>query len=250
MNPGLQAWKACVLTRLDHGRGLVSRRKCVLGDILIFMAVVLSLYAEALMMRRGFFICIEGLDKCGKTTQSMLLVRNLSSRGYDVVYTSEPTDGRIGRFIREYILKREKRISAVVEALLFAADRTEHTETFIKPNLEKGKIIVSDRYIFSSIAYQGAAGVNPEWIWEINRAAIKPDLAIYIDVPVDVIISRCEEKGSVMERRETQEIVRKVYLRLVRSGDLTLVNGNRTIEEIAKEIEKMVLERLESKNIQ
>jgi len=201
-------------------------------------------------MKRGFFICIEGPDKCGKTTQSMLLVDNLNNRGYDAVYTSEPTDGRIGKLIREYILKRRKRVSAAVEALLFAADRTEHTETFIKPNLDRGRIVVSDRYIFSSIAYQGAAGVNPEWIRKINKAAIKPDLAIYIDVPINIIASRCKGEGSIMEKIETQKAVREVYLKLVRSGDLTLIDGNRTIEEVAKEMEKIVLERLESKNIQ
>ena len=195
---------------------------------------------------RGFFICIEGLDKSGKTTQSRLLVEALRKRGYDALYTSEPSEGDIGRFIRKYILSRRNRVNAYVEALLFAADRVEHTETVIKPNLEGGKIVVSDRYLFSSLAYQGAAGVSIDWIRKINKAAVKPDLAVYIDVPVDVILQRCEGGKSVMERREIQERVREVYKRMVREGELIFVDGDRPVEIIAGEIEKIVLERLKS----
>jgi len=198
-------------------------------------------------MRRGLFICIEGLDKCGKTTHSTLLVKYLRKGGYDAIYTSEPSNGEIGRFIREYVLNRKRRIYAAVEALLFAADRAEHTETFIKPNLERGRIVVSDRYIFSSLAYQGAAGMDLEWIREINRAAIDPDLAIYIDVPIDVIMRRFRGRGSVMERREIQEKVRRIYMHLVRRGELIMVNGNRPIIETAREIRRIVSERLDLK---
>jgi len=198
-------------------------------------------------MRRGLFICIEGLDKCGKTTHSTLLVEYLRKGGYDAIYTSEPSNGEIGRFIREYVLNRKRRIYAAVEALLFAADRAEHTETFIKPNLERGRIVVSDRYVFSSLAYQGAAGMDLEWIREINRAAIDPDLAIYIDVPIDVIMRRFRGRGSVMERREIQEKVRRIYMHLVRRGELIMVNGNRPIIETAREIRRIVSERLNLK---
>jgi len=195
-------------------------------------------------MKKGFFICIEGLDKSGKTTQSILLVETLCRMGYDAIYTSEPSGGKIGSFIREYVLNRKERVYVMVEALLFAADRVEHTESVIKPNLEKGKIVISDRYLFSSIAYQGAAGVNIDWIKEINKAAIKPDLAIYIDVPVDVILHRCGGRKSVMECRETQEKVREIYMKLVQNGELILVDGNRSVDEIAKDIENLVFKKL------
>ncbi len=196
-------------------------------------------------MKRGFFICIEGLDKSGKTTQSTLLVESLCRRGYDAIYTSEPSDGEIGKFIREYILNRKKRMHIMVEALLFAADRVEHTERVIKPNLKEGKIVVSDRYLFSSLAYQGAAGLSIKWIRKINKAAIKPDLAVYLDVPVDVILSRCQGRKSVMEQREIQEKVREIYMRMVQDGELILVDGNRPVEEAARDIERIVLKRLE-----
>ena len=195
-------------------------------------------------MRKGMLICIEGIDASGKTTQAKLLVKNLNERGYEAVYTSEPTKGFFGQILRQKILYGNERVPAVVEALLFALDRLEHVEKEIKPALEKGKIVVSDRYLYSSIAYQGAAGLDPAWIEEINRWAIKPDLAIYLDVPAEVVIKRLKRKRSVMETLENQRRVRKVYLRLVKEGMLLLVDGNRPIEEIEREILEIVMKRL------
>ena len=195
-------------------------------------------------MRKGMLICIEGIDASGKTTQAKLLVKNLNERGYEAVYTSEPTKGFFGQILRQKILYGNKRIPAVVEALLFALDRLEHVEKEIKPALEKEKIVVSDRYLYSSIAYQGAAGLDPAWIEEINRWAIKPDLAIYLDVPAEVVIKRLKRKRSVMETLENQRRVRNVYLRLVKEGMLLLVDGNRPIEEIEREILEIVMKRL------
>ena len=112
--------------------------------------------------------------------------------------------------------------------------------------IKNGKIVVSDRYLFSSLAYQGAAGVSIDWIREINKAAVKPDLAVYLDVPVDVILQRCEGEKSVMEQREIQEKVREVYMKMVREGELILVDGDGPVERTAGEIEKIVLDRLKS----
>jgi len=195
-------------------------------------------------MRKGMLICIEGIDASGKTTQAKLLVKNLNERGYEAVYTSEPTKGFFGQILRQKILYGNERVPAVVEALLFALDRLEHIEKEIKPALEKEKIVVSDRYLYSSIAYQGAAGLDPAWIEEINRWAIKPDLAIYLDVPAEVVIKRLKRKRSVMETLENQRRVRNVYLRLVKEGMLLLVDGNRPIEEIEREILEIVMKRL------
>ena len=195
-------------------------------------------------MRKGMLICIEGIDASGKTTQAKLLVKNLNERGYEAVYTSEPTKGFFGQILRQKILYGNERVPAVVEALFFALDRLEHVEKEIKPALEKEKIVVSDRYLYSSIAYQGAAGLDPAWIEEINRWAIKPDLAIYLDVPAEVVIKRLKRKRSVMETLENQRRVRNVYLRLVKEGMLLLVDGNRPIEEIEREILEIVMKRL------
>lgn len=191
-------------------------------------------------------ICIEGLDRSGKTTQSHLLVENLKSKGFEAVYTTEPSNGEIGRFIRRYVLQRHKRISAHIEALLFAADRIDHVEREIKPMLNEGKIVVSDRYIYSSFAYQGAAGLDMRWIREINRMVPEPDLAIYLEVPIEVIMERLKRKRgkSIMESREIQEKVREVYIKLVKDGKLIMVDGNRPIVEVSQDIQKIVIDRL------
>lgn len=195
----------------------------------------------------GMFICIEGIDGSGKTTQSRLLVKNLRKQGFDSVYTTEPSRGVVGRFIRKTILHREKRAPIVIEALLFAADRVEHVEREVKPALEKGKIVVCDRYFHSSLAYQGAAGLNWEWIKEINKWAIQPDLAIFIDVPPDIVIKRLNRKKSVMETTENQYKVREAYLKLVEQKKLVPVDGNKPVKEVAKDILKIVLKHLRNK---
>lgn len=199
-------------------------------------------------MKRGLLICIEGLDKSGKTTQSRLLVESLRSKGFEAVYTTEPSNGEIGRFIRRYILQRRERVPIPVEALLFAADRIDHVEREIKPLLNDGKIVVSDRYIYSSLAYQGAAGLDIEWIKEINKMVPKPDLAIYLEVPIEVIMQRLKKKRvrSVMESLEVQQKVRDVYINLVKEGKLIMVNGNRPIIEVSQEIQKIVIEKLKT----
>ncbi|MCK4482883.1 dTMP kinase, partial [Candidatus Bathyarchaeota archaeon] len=99
------------------------------------------------MGKRGLFICVEGLDGCGKTTQTKLLVERLREKGYDAMYTAEPSSRKIGQFIKEYCLHGEKRVSSIVEALLFAADRFEHVEKEVVPALNEGKLVVSDRYV-------------------------------------------------------------------------------------------------------
>ncbi len=197
-------------------------------------------------MRKGRLICIEGLDRSGKTTQSRLLVKALRNKGFEAIYTTEPSTGEIGRFIKRYILRRRERVSASIEALLFAADRIDHAEREIKPMLKEGKIVVSDRYIYSSFAYQGAAGLDIEWIREVNRMVPKPDLAIYLDVPIEIIIERCRRRRikSVMEFPEIQMKVYEIYMRLVRIGELVPVDGTRPIEIVSQDIQKIVLEKL------
>ncbi|MFQ6080084.1 MAG: dTMP kinase [Candidatus Bathyarchaeia archaeon] len=196
------------------------------------------------MTKQGFFICIEGLDASGKTTQARRLVRNLRQRGFEAVYTTEPSSGEIGRFIRARVLQRRKRVPSVVEALLFAVDRIDHVERRINPSLQEGKVVVCDRYMFSSIAYQGAAGLDMKWIEEINRSALPPDLAIYLDVPPEVVVKRMKRKRSVMERLQVQRRVRQVYMKLVESGRLMPIDGNRPADEISKNILEVALDFL------
>ncbi len=200
------------------------------------------------MKKKGTFVCIEGIDASGKTTHARRLVRNLHQRGFDAIYTTEPSSGQIGEFIRRHVLQRRKRVPSVIEALLFAADRVDHLETRIKPALQQGKSVVSDRYVFSSLAYQGAAGLDLKWIDEINRLALPPDLAILIDVPPEVVIKRLTRKKSVMERLETQRRVEKIYMKFVKDGRLVPVDGNRAKNEVAKDILTLVLNFLASQS--
>jgi dTMP kinase len=185
--------------------------------------------------KRGAFICIEGLDGCGKTTQAKLLVNKLA-KSHNALYTAEPSRGKIGGFIRKCCLYGEKRLSTVVEALLFAADRIEHVENEVLPALNEGHVVISDRYFFSSLAYQGAAGLSVEWIEKINEHALKPDLAVFIDVDPGVVMQRLKPKKSVMETLETQQKVRKIYLQFVEKGRLTIIDGNKSKNEVAREL--------------
>ncbi|MEM2080830.1 MAG: dTMP kinase [Candidatus Bathyarchaeia archaeon] len=191
------------------------------------------------MTKRGAFICLEGLDGSGKTTQAKMLAEKLKS-GYKAVYTAEPSRGKIGAFIRKHCLYGEKRLSSAVEALLFAADRMEHVENEILPALQQGCLVISDRYLYSSIAYQGAAGLSIEWIEKINEYALKPDLAVFIDVDPKVAMRRLKPERSVMEKLETQQEVREIYLKFVEKGILVRVNGNQPKNAVARELYTIV----------
>ena len=197
------------------------------------------------LQKRGAFIVLEGLDGSGKTTQAKLLAARLS-RSHNAVYTAEPSCGKIGTFIRNGCLYGEKRLSASAEALLFAADRVEHLENEVKPALANGKLVVCDRYVYSSLAYQGSAELSVEWIAEINRYALKPDFAVFIDVAPEKVLQRLNRRKSVMENLETQRKVREIYLKSVAKGDLTLINGAKPLDEVGKDLAAVVLKFLES----
>jgi len=201
------------------------------------------------MAKRGTFICIEGIDGCGKTTQARRLVRNLRRKGFDAVYTTEPSSGKVGRLIRRYVLDRKKRVLIALEALLFAADRVDHVETEIKPALEKGKVVVCDRYVYSTLAYQGAAGLDLKWIEQINRFALVPDLALFLDVPPDIVVKRFKPKRSVMETPQNLQRVREVYMKMVGDGRLVLLDGNKTVDDVADDVLKVVLDFLERAHV-
>ena len=197
------------------------------------------------MSKKGVFICIEGLDGCGKTTQAKLLAKKLR-KNHNAVYTAEPSRGKIGTFIRNRCLYGEKRVSTAVEALLFAADRVEHVENEVLPALNDGRLVISDRYVYSSLAYQGIAGLSIEWIEQINEHALEPDLAIFIDVEPKTVMHRLKPQRSVMENIETQQKVRDVYLKFVAKGDLVRIDGNRAKDEVSDALSSAVLKFLET----
>jgi dTMP kinase len=196
--------------------------------------------------KKGVFICIEGLDGSGKTTHAHRIVRNLQKNGFDAIYTTEPSTGDLGTFIRSSaVLEGKKRVPRVVEALLFALDRVEHLEKDVKPALEEGKIVISDRCVYSSLAYQGAAGLDLAWIEEINRMALPADLAIYIDVPPEVVVRRIRRKKSVMETLETQRKVQEVYMKYVKNGQLVAVDGDKRKAAVTEAILAVIMDFLD-----
>jgi len=193
---------------------------------------------------KGKLICIEGIDGSGKTTQAKKLVKNLRSRGYDAVYTTEPSDGKIGLLIRDFVLSRKDRISVALEALLFAADRVDHVQAVVEPLLKQDKIVVCDRYVCSSLAYQGAAGLDLNWMDCINRFALKPNLTLFLDVSLEVGLSRLRRKKSVMETARNLKNVRDVYLDLVQQDRMILLDGNEPVDKVAENVLKVVLKEL------
>jgi dTMP kinase len=195
------------------------------------------------MGKKGVFICIEGLDGSGKTTQALLLTKRLNE-SYSAVYTAEPSQGKTGTFIRESYLYEQKRPPTEAEALLFAADRVEHVENEIKPALAEGKLVICDRYSYSSLAYQGSAGLSLDWIKTINARALQPDFSIFIDVPPERVLERLQRKKSVMETLETQRKVREVYLKFVEKGELVSIDGDKPKEAVAEALYAKVSELL------
>uniref|UniRef100_A0A7C2FEP1 Probable thymidylate kinase n=1 Tax=Thermosphaera aggregans TaxID=54254 RepID=A0A7C2FEP1_9CREN len=193
-------------------------------------------------LSRGFFIVLEGIDGAGKTTLAKMLIDEFKSRGMQAVYTYEPTDSLIVRAVKgEYAPYRD----AFVDALAFALDRLIHVKSLILPMLEKGVSVVSDRYFYSSVAYQSAMGAPYEWVMEVNKHAFKPDLAIYLDIPPELAITR--RKGLSSRFPEFEEVeflskVRQYYKRMVSEGLLIEVDATREMQTVYME----VLEKVKS----
>jgi dTMP kinase len=197
------------------------------------------------MIKKGIFIVIEGLDGSGKTTQAALLAQKLA-QSYHVLLTAEPSKGKVGTFIREGCLYEQTRLPTEAEALLFAADRIEHMQTELKPALDEGKVVICDRYVYSSLAYQGSGGLSLDWIKTINARALQPDFSVFIDVPPEKVIKRLQRKKSVMETLETQQKVRDVYMKYVDKGELIRVDGDKDKELVAEELFTKVAELLQA----
>ncbi len=136
---------------------------------------------------KGKFVTLEGIDGAGKSTLADRLCDHLEELGLSVVFTAEPTQGPYGQIIR----KANKRFSVQDEIELFAKDRADHLTKIIAPALEQGATVICDRYIHSSLAYQGARGVSPKTILAAQSdSLIKPDLVIMLDIPVNLAFQR------------------------------------------------------------
>jgi len=166
----------------------------------------------------------------------------LRSRGHKVVVTDEPTDGMIGRVLKR-ALRGELKLPVAAEALLFAADRVQHIAEVIRPALKAGKIVITERYFYSSLAYQSARGLSMAWLDGINMAAIRPNLSILIDVPAEVALQRIKRSRRLDKFERDLQLQRRVrvnYLRIARLKGLKVVDGARPVDEVQADIRKIV----------
>ena len=191
---------------------------------------------------KGKFISIEGIDGCGKSTHAKLLMRWLRSHGRKVVITDEPTNDVIGRVIKR-VLRGELKLPIAAEALLFAADRVQHISDVIEPALKAGKVVLNERYVYSSLAYQSARGLPMNWISSINKYVLRPDLGILVDVPAKIAFARIKSSRKLDEFERNprlQQRVRRNYLRIAKREGLKIVNGTRSRDEVQAKIRRLV----------
>lgn len=187
------------------------------------------------------FVAIEGLDGAGTTTQTRLLADALRERGHRVLETREPSDGPIGVLTRQALRKRAvtragERLDPAAIALLFAADRIDHLRDEVEPALADGQIVLTDRYVHSSIAYQGSE-CDSDWVLAINSKARKADLVLFIDVPVDECLRRIDARGEreLFEKHEFLAAVAQRYeTAFVGRGETVVrIDGTQSIADVA-----------------
>ena len=191
------------------------------------------------------FITFEGIDGVGKSTQLDLLEKYLTSKGHEVIRTLEPGGTELGKEIRHLLLHRKGDVAPRSEALLYAADRAHHVATKIRPALEQGKVVLSDRYFDSSVAYQGAARelevdeVRDISIWAV--AGLIPDLTILLDLPADVAMLRRNKTGVEPDRLESEQVefferARDEYLRRAKEPRFLIVDAADSVESIHQQV--------------
>ena len=207
---------------------------------------------------RGKFITFEGIDGSGKSTQMRMLASDLRVKGCNVITTMEPGGTPLGRRLREAFLETEENVSPTAELLLFAADRAQHIELLIKPALEEGKIVISDRYADATFAYQGAGRGFSETlvnqIIEIATNGLKPDLTLFFDVAVEKALMRTHSRDEAGEKKnrmdsETTEFYRRVrasYLKIAEKEKdrFIIIDGDGSVAEVHARVLQVVNEFL------
>ncbi|MEG3941549.1 MULTISPECIES: dTMP kinase [unclassified Microcoleus] len=209
---------------------------------------------------KGKFIVFEGGEGAGKTTQMQRLIHWLQSSCYlkvGLVATREPGGTELGKQLRHLLLKQDsgELVSEMAELLMYAADRAQHVETFLKPELSKGTIVLCDRFTDSTIAYQGyGRGLKLNLIKQLNEIAtggLQSDLTLWLDIDVEAGLARVRARGE----RDRMEQADLNFHRLVQQGfgelaeehksRIVRINGDRSEDEVAQEIQAIVTRRLE-----
>ena len=180
---------------------------------------------------RGRFVVLEGMDGAGTTTQARAVVDALLRAGRQVRYTREPSDGRVGAYIREVLRgKVAHSVSERTLAVLFAADRSDHLDAEIEPALREGVDVISDRYVLSSLAYQGVMTGDPAWVAALNAGVRRPDLTVLLDVSPELAARRRAGRDGAPERYEVEETQRAVdaaYRKLAEDWRALVVDRSR-----------------------
>ena len=188
-------------------------------------------------------INLEGIDGCGKSTQSQFLMDKFESNNEKTILLKEPTNGKYGKKLWEML---SGKIEATTEEILelFVLDRKEHVNQKIKPALDDGIIVLMDRYYYSTMAYQAAAGIDVDRIRRDNEFAPKPDIVLIFDLPADLAMKRVRSHSvaDVFEKEKHLEKVRKAYLNLEEDSLVRIIDATRTPEVIFDEVWRLVSE--------
>jgi dTMP kinase len=192
-------------------------------------------------LKKGLLIAIEGIDGAGKTTQARILMERLVREGYSVTLLKEPTNSKWGQEIRNLAKNGRHKVTPQTEFEFFLYDRVEDVEKNIKPALNRKDIVIMDRYYISNVAYQGARSLDLDFIEKENlKFAPKPDLAIILDLPPHVALSRIRSRDSApnhFEREKYLKEVREIFLRRFEKRPyISIVNGQPPIETVESEI--------------
>ena len=205
-------------------------------------------------MKKGLFITFEGADGCGKTTQMDLLAEYLKNNGKEVLLTREPGGKGLGEKVREILLNYDGDVSDRCESFLFLADRAQNIDIIVNPAVEEGEIVLCDRHIESTVAYQGyGRGLDIERINMLNNLATngrKPDLTFVFDIDVETSMKRVGKEKDRMESAgiDFHNRVRKGYLELAKQEPqrIKVLDATKSIAEIHNEIIEIINEKLKS----
>ena len=209
-------------------------------------------------MSRGLFISLEGIDGVGKSTQSDLLEEYLRELGQPVVRTFEPGGTELGQEIRHLLLHRKGDVAPRSEALLYAADRAHHVATKVRPALERGEAVITDRYLDSSVAYQGVGReLNAEDVRAISMFAVEnllPDLTILLDLEAGAAMARRSKTGAEPDRLEREKVeffeaVRQAYLAMAKAEPQRwlIVRASQTVDQMQAQIRARIDQVLASR---
>ncbi|MHA1584507.1 MAG: dTMP kinase [Promethearchaeota archaeon] len=216
----------------------------------------------------GLFFVLDGIDGCGKSTQTALISDYFLKNQIKILRTAEPSNGDLGKILRKIL--KDPETPAALDSLVFAADRIDHCNSEILPALQEGKIVLSDRYRESSYVYQSiqgqSSGITLDWIKELNKFSLEPDLTFILDLDPKIALERKfkqnQDAGAEMEKFENinfQKAIRKAFLDLVNGEEqiekknktfkYIIIDANQDIDRIFNQILSIIIEKAKEKQI-